>query len=148
MGLMYAPHTVTVVNAYDNAGTMVYQETVIPGVFLDTTHSALAAALGASNADSVDLYIPMNINAHSAAGSPRSYVSPKVFRAAADKTPYWTLESADGNSASPCFFVRGEVQGMSYKNARKTYDDVFNVTRVLTRDFGSPAMHHWQVGGR
>lgn len=148
MGLMYTPHTVTVVNAYDNAGTMVYQETVLPGVFLDVRHSALAAALGASNADSAELYIPMDINAQSAAGNARSYISPKEFRAAADKTPYWTLEAADGNSASPCFFIRGKAQGMSYKNARKANDDVFNVTSVLTRDFGSRDMWHWQVGGR
>lgn len=142
MGLMYAPHTVTLINAYDNGGAMVYQATVLPGVFLDVRHSSLAESLGAQNADSVELFIPFDVQAE------RQYISPKAFRAAADKSGYWTLESSDGNSASPCYFVRGEVDGLSYKEARKTYDDVFTVTSVLTRDFGDEAMHHWQVGGR
>ena len=27
------------------------------------------------------------------------------------------------------------------------YDDVYKVTKVDMKDFGSPSMQHWQVGG-
>lgn len=148
MGWMYAPHTVTLINSYDDSGTMVYQATVLNGVFFDVKHSALAQSLGSQDSDSAELFIPVDVDARDTQGNAKSYVGPKQFAAAANKTALWTLEASNGNSASPCYFVCGVAQGMSYKQARKTYDDVYNVTSVLTRDFGNPQMQHWQVGGR
>lgn len=151
MGLMYAPHTVTIINATENEETleMQYQATVIPGVFLDIKHSTLAAALGANSADSAELFIPMDAAPLDAvSGSERVYASPKDYLAADDKSALWTLQAADTNSSAPCYFVKGEAQPMSLKEAKRQYEDVFVVTAVLARDFGGVEMHHWQVEGK
>ena len=45
-----------------------------------------------------------------------------------------------------------EITAPSEKEARKKmremYDDVYDITTIDTRDFGSPDMQHWQVGAR
>lgn len=139
---MYTPHTVTVINAYASGGAMAYAATVLSGVFLDTSHSALAQSLGAKDADNAVLFIPADVTA---AG--KTFATPKAYAAAEDKSALWTLQEAGDSSAAVCFFVRGEAEAMSYKQARETYDDVFRVKTVLARDFGSADMRHWEVHG-
>ena len=39
------------------------------------------------------------------------------------------------------------AEGVSYAQALELFDDVYRVTSVDIRDFGSTTMQHWQVGG-
>lgn len=150
MGLMYTPHTVTIVNAVENAALdMTYHATVLRGVFLDTKHSSLAQALGAKSADSAELFVPFDVSATDAVtGEARTYADPSAYRDALDKRGLWTLEPSGDASAVTCYFVKGALpEGASYKTLRQGADYVYRVSSVQVRDFGDEAMQHWQIGG-
>lgn len=56
--------------------------------------------------------------------------------------------STDGNGGTT-FFVKGEAvePDKTEEQIEMLYDDVYKVTKVDMKDFGSPSMQHWQVGG-
>ena len=39
------------------------------------------------------------------------------------------------------------IVSVSEEQIEMLYDDVYKVTKVDMKDFGSPSMQHWQVGG-
>lgn len=133
---MYTPHTVTVFNS-DSA-------TILRGVFLDISKAANVRESGMDNADAATLYIPFSTKAVDAlTGAVKTFVTPKAYRAAADKSGMWTLDETG------TFFAKGEIRETGkYQEINKKYDDVFRLTSVDTRDFGSIALQHWQCGGK
>ena len=149
---MYTPHTVTLYNVTENPDTLEinYNITVLNGVFLDRAHARNIEKTGLRDADSATLFIPFSVSAtDGVSGLPKTYVGPKAYRVLPDTTDYWTLEAGGTSSGVDCFFVKGEVvTGAGYRFIRENYDDVYDVTTVDTRDFGSADMQHWQVGGR
>lgn len=144
---MYAPHTVTLFNAREDALPVA---TILRGVFLDVSKGANVRASGLENADAATLFIPFSVEAINAeTGAVQRYVSPKEYELAVDREGLWTLRSGGTGSASDCFFARGEIiKSAKYQAINAEYDDVYRVSSVDPRDFGSPDMHHWQVGGR
>ena len=141
---MYAPHTVTIYNVtqeqdQDFNDTQKRYITVIRGVMLQASKAANVRASGLEGADAVNLYIPFSAVA--------VYVGPQEFWRATDKSKIWTL-STDGNGGTT-FFVKGEVvePDKTEERIEMLYDDVYKVTKVDMKDFGSPSMQHWQVGG-
>lgn len=147
---MYTPHTVTLVNVIEgNNSTMQYYLTVLHGVMLQASKHTNVHKSGLQDADAVTLFVPFSVRAQGADGNAKTYASPKVFEAMADHTGAWTLQAGGKSGGADCFFIRGEIlEAVSYAQALKLYDDVFRVTSVDIRDFGSEAMRHWQVGGR
>lgn len=149
---MYTPHVVTLYNASEDPITLeiTYNITVLSGVFLDRGQSANVAKTGLKDADAATLFIPFSVEATDATtGAPKSYITPKAYRALSSTAGYWTLESGGVSSKADCFFVKGNVVSqLNYAQLREQYDDVYIVTTVDTRDFGSEDMQHWQVGGR
>ena len=150
---MYAPHTVTIYNVtqeqdQDFNDTQKRYITVIRGVMLQASKVANVRASGLEGADAVNLYIPFSSPAvDGVTGAVKRYVGPQEFWRATDKSKIWTL-STDGNGGTT-FFVKGEVVE-PYKTEEQIemfYDDVYKVTKVDMKDFGSPSMQHWQVGG-
>lgn len=136
---MYTPHTVTV---WYTGGAEPHV-TVLRGVFYDAAKAANAAKVGMEGADAVDLYIPLSVKATDAAGEPRQFVGPKAFAAAEDKSGLWTLDTGQ-----TFFFVKGEVtEGRTFQEVNARHDNVHRITKVDVKDFGSPSMHHIQVGG-
>lgn len=147
------PHTVTVYNT--SAGespetgfqsNAVNYITILRGVLLDASKAVNVRTSGLEGADAVNLYIPFGVEAvDGVTGGPRRYVSPTEFWSAEDKTGLWTLSINGGNT----FFVKGEVvepnKDMEYINSK--HDGVYAVTKVDEKDFGSPNMKHWEVGG-
>lgn len=144
---MYAPHTVTVFNAREDALPVA---TILRGVFLDVSKAANVRASGLDNADAATLFIPFSVEAFNAeTGAVQRYVTPKEYERSTDKENLWTLRTSGTGSAADCFFARGEItQGAKYQAINAEYDDVYRVSSVDPRDFGSPDMQHWQVGGR
>lgn len=151
---MYAPHTVTVYNVVQERDPATFSETqrryitVIQGVMLQASKAANVSASGLTGADSVNLYIPFSAPAvDGETGAEKRYVTPREFWRAADKRDLWTL-STDGNGGTT-FFVKGDVvePEKSEQEIEAMYSDVYKVTKVDMKDFGSPAMQHWQVGG-
>ena len=141
---MYTPHIITLVNCIEGADyAMQYNTTVLRGVMLQASKRANVNKSGLVDADAVTLFIPFSVDAEG-----KAFVKPKEYDAQEDKSNYWTLKKGDDSSAVACYFVKGVIpQGMSYADALETYDDVYRVTSVDVRDFGSASMQHWQVGG-
>ena len=150
---MYAPHTVTIYNVtqeqdQDFNDTQKRYITVIRSVMLQASKAANVRASGLEGADAVNLYIPFSaVAVDGVTGAEKRYVGPQEFWRATDKSKIWTL-STDGNGGTTCF-AKGEVvePDKTEEQIEMLYDDVYKVTKVDMKDFGSPSMQHWQVGG-
>lgn len=150
---MYAPHTVTIYNVTQETDPATFADvekshiTVIHGVFLEAAKSANVNKSGLVGADSVNLYIPFSSAAiDGETGTMKRYVQPLEFWRADDKTDVWTL-STDGNGGTT-FFVKGVViePDKSEQQIEALYE-TYKVTKVDMKDFGSPDMQHFEVGG-
>lgn len=135
---MYTPHTVTLIIARDGE----YNSVVLNGVFLDLNKRSNINKSGLADADAATLYIPFSISAN------KKYVSPKEYAGSADKSRIWTLFDGGDESGAECYFVKGIVDAMPYREAKEQYDYCYHVSSVDMRDYGSARMQHWQVGGR
>lgn len=124
---------ITIYNHYIDQKTQEdhYQRTMIGPVFWDSASLI--------DEEEVTVYVPF------ASSSERQYVGPKAFAALEDKSAYWTLDMEDK-------IVRGVIDFEPDANQRigkleQMYDNVITIKRVDTRDYGSKAMQHWEVGG-
>lgn len=134
---MYAPHTVTVYSTVEDPVTFEVTNyiTVLRGVLMDAAKAANVRTSGLEGADSVNLFIPFGVDTE------KTYADPKEFERAADKSNLWTLRVGD-------FFVKGEVvEDKDFQYINLNYDDVYRITKVDKKDFGSKSMQHWEVGG-
>ena len=151
---MYAPHTVTIYNVTQENDPTTFKDTqksyitVIRGVFLEASKAANVRESGLEGADAVNLYIPFSSPAvDGVTGQKKQYVGPQEFWRASDKSGLWTL-STDGNGGTT-FFIKGEVvePDKTEQMLEMLYDDVYKVTKVDMKDFGSSTMQHFEVGG-
>ena len=147
------PHTVTVYNVLTELDPLTLVEkttnyiTVLRGVLLDASKAANVRTSGLEGADAVNLYIPFSVNAtDGVSGQEKQYVSPMEFWSMEDKSASWTL-SVDGNGGKN-LFIKGEVvePALTEEQLSLKYDDVYNVTKIDSKDFGG-WMAHWEVGG-
>lgn len=149
---MYTPHVVTLYNVTEDPQTLEvsYNITILPSVFLDRSQATNIEKTGLRDADAATLFIPFDVEAVDAiTGTSKQYISPKAYMALEDKSGYWTLAPGGASSAVDCFFIKGVIiSQLGYNKLRDGYDDVYDVTTIDTRDFGSEDMQHWQVGGR
>lgn len=148
------PHTVTIYNVTQETDPETFKDvqksyiTVIRSVMLQASKAANVRASGLESADAVNLYIPFSSPAvDGVTGAEKCYVGAQEFWRADDKSGLWTL-STDGNGGTT-FFVKGEVvePDMTEQAIEMAYDDVYKVTKVDMKDFGSADMQHFEVGG-
>lgn len=151
---MYAPHTVTIYNVSQEEDKTTFEDvqksyiTILRGVFLEASKAANVRQSGLEGADAVNLYIPFLTPAvDGVTGAQKRYVGPQEFWRASNKSGLWTL-STDGNGGTT-FFVKGEVvePEKTEQTIEMLYDDVYKVTKVDMKDFGSASMQHFEVGG-
>lgn len=147
---MYTPHTVTLYNVIQGTDISTFEDTestyvtILRGVFLDASKAVNVRASGIESADAVNLYIPFGVTAvDGTTGEEKRYVSPQEFVAAEDKADIWTL-AADGSGVET-FFIKGEF--VTTATAARAHDDSYKVTKVDMKDYGSPSMRHFEVGG-
>lgn len=143
------PHTVTLYATTENQVTFEIETdiTILRGVLLDASKATNTRESGLETADSVNLYIPFDVEAVNGKSLiPVEYQPPKIYESLEDKAGYWTLHTGEDNSE--VFFVNGAVvepdKDFQYINAN--YDDVYRITSVDKKDFGG--LKHWEVGGR
>ena len=113
---------------------VVFKKHLIKNVFWDDS-KGINLNHGYENADNVNVFIPKSQNDMS------GYVKPKKYKGLNNT---WTLEN--GN-----FIVKGntdENEVLSIKELIKKYDDVFTITLVDNKDFGSLEMHHFEIRGK
>lgn len=141
---MYAPHTVTVYSPVEDPVTFEVTQhiTVLRCVLMDASKASNVRTSGLEGADSVNLFIPFCVKAADGVSLlDKTYVDPKEFESAADKSGLWTLRIGD-------FFVKGEVvEDKDFQYINANYDDVYRITKVDKKDFGSESMRHFEVGG-
>lgn len=146
------PHTITlystdVEQAEDYNDKTVYNATVLKGVLFDAAKASNVNKSGLLNADSVMVYIPFSVDT-----GVKTHLPPIEYEKSPEKEKHWTLRTGKGD-----FFVKGEVidPGLGrdgfphdYEYMSKHYDFVYLVSTVDMKDFGSPDMRLWEVGGR
>lgn len=135
------PHTVTLYYLEEDAPPHI---TVLRGVLLAEAIGASPTTKGEYRTGESELYIPFGVKAEDGlTGNPRQYAGPVEFEAG-DKQALWTL-SPDGG----WFFIKGEAVApdLDRQALEERFDSVYSVASVKTRDFGSPGLRHWQVGG-
>jgi SPP1 family predicted phage head-tail adaptor len=143
---MDTPHTVTLFNAAQDADAP--NMTLLRGVYVDRKIGADVASTGLTNADSVQLYIPVLIRAYNVlTGAEQHYMKPKAYQSKADKSKYWTVDTGAG--VNSCFFALGEITEQArYQTINQKYDDVFRVSGAILRTFGNAEAQYLEVTGR
>lgn len=145
---MYAPHVITVYNLGEEdilTGIRDTNITILTGVLLDASKAVNVNESGLVGADAVNLYIPFSVSATDGeTGGTKAYLPYNRYRILDDVSGYWTLTTDE-----TCFFVKGEVveKGADFSSINRQYDDVYRVTKIDTKDFGTEDMQHWEVGG-
>ena len=148
---MYTPHTATIYNVTVKVDPVTLREettnhiTILNGVFLDESKGANVRTSGLENADAATLYIPFDVRAVDGLnGSTKRFVPWDEFIKAEDKSALWTLDVGRNT-----YFVKGVVVGpdAAVSKLEMTTDGVYMVSKVDAKDYGSPSMQHWEVGG-
>ena len=125
----------SVYNKYtDEEKNVIFKKHLIDNVFWDDS-KGINRNLGYENADDVNVFIPKSQNNMS------GYVEPKKYKGLSNT---WTLENGD-------FIVKGntdENEVLSIKELVQKYDNVFTISLVDDKDFGSESMHHFEIRGK
>lgn len=123
-----------VFNKYtDENKNVVFRKHLIDHVFWDDS-KAINQNRGYENADDVNVFIPKSQNDMS------SYVKPKQYKG----LNKWTLQVGD-------FIVKGDVREKEVSGIKELttkYDNVFTISLVDDKDFGSSSMHHFEIRGK
>lgn len=125
----------SVFNKYtDSEKNVVFKKHEIENVFWDDS-KGVNLNLGYENSDDVNIFIPKDKNDMS------GYIEPKFYIGLNDT---WTLSNGD-------FIVKGQTfenQVSSIKELKEKYNNVFTVTLVDDKDFGSKSMRHFEIRGK
>ena len=117
----------------DENRNIVFKKHIIDHVFWDDS-KAINQNRGYENADDVNVFIPKSQNDMS------SYVKPKQYKG----LNKWTLQVGD-------FIVKGDVREKEVSGIKELttkYDNVFTISLVDDKDFGSSSMHHFEIRGK
>ena len=120
-----------VFNKYTNSTTknVTFKKHLINNVFWDDS-KGVNLNKGYDKADSVNVYIPKDINDLS------SYVKPKQYNGT-----NWTLCEGD-------LIIKGDVKETEVNGIKDlSAYEVFTITMVDDKDFGSPSMQHFEIRG-
>ena len=118
----------------DSEKNVVFKKYEIENVFWDDS-KGVNLNLGHENADDVNVFIPKSQNNMS------GYIEPKFYIGLNDT---WTLNNGD-------FIVKGQTfenEVSNIKELKEKYNDVFTITLVDDKDFGSKNMHHFEIRGK
>ena len=125
----------SVFNKYtDSEKNVIFKKHEIENVFWDDS-KGVNLNKGYENADDVNIFIPKDKNDMSGYTEPKFYIG---------LNNTWTLNNGD-------FIVKGQTfenQVSSIKELKEKYNDVFTITLVDDKDFGSKNMHHFEIRGK
>lgn len=121
-------------SAEPNPETERWQASVLHGVCWQGSFSCRTREQGSFSDNAVRVYIPFLVTCQS------TYLPPEAFA----KTPanHWTLREGDvlvygAHRTLPPFLSAYEICGHFTRS--------MVITGITTNDFGSPALHHWEV---
>lgn len=151
---MYSPHDVTLITVtIAPNGVEERNVTHLHGVFLDSHAGGAIYKNGIQSDDNATLFIPeQTVKATDPlTGIEKQYLAPDLFNNCPDKSSAWTIFPGGKQSSQDCYFVKGLLDASErseYAALRMRTYEVYRVSNCVYRDFGSPRMHHWQVGGK
>ena len=128
---------ITIYNKYTASHTDAWRRSVVYGVFWENTKASNVRATGGEMyANQATVYLPFSNGS--------KYLAPTAWTSA--KTGKFTLKPGD-------VIVKGvvtdEISGsFTMTDLRAKYDNVLTISSVDTKDFGTYAMQHWQIGAR
>ena len=115
----------------DKQKKVTFKKHYIENVFWDDSQG-INRNTGYDKADAVNVYIPKNKNDLS------EYIKPKEY---AKVGKGWTLENGD-------FIIKGKVEENEVQGIKDLSNyQVFTITLVDDKDFGSPNMQHFEIRG-
>lgn len=123
--------SMSVFNRYKSTYTdeISYKKHLIKNVFWDDS-LGVNLDTGYENADKVNIYIPFNKNDLS------RYIEPKQYNGNG-----WTLQNGD-------FIIKGDVVETEVNGIKDLKDyEVFEITVIDKKDFGSLNMQHFEIRG-
>lgn len=154
------PHTITLYNITSETDKDTYEDvvtnyiTILKGVLVDDSKAVNVRESGLVGADAVNLYIPFDVKATDAlTGKEKGFIPPIEFWRSDEMDKHWTLAiSAKGAPLNGyTFFIKdialppdGIKPDMVREVVEVMYDDVYNITKIDTKDFGG--LQHWEVG--
>ena len=124
--------SMSIYNKYTNPLTkeVTYKKHLIKEVFWDNS-LGINLNTGYENADKVNIYIPFNKNDLS------SYKFPKQYNGSG-----WTIQNGD-------FIVKGNININEVEKIKDLNNyEVFEITVVDVKDFGSDNMQHFEIRGQ
>lgn len=137
---------ITLYNAYYDKNTekTLYLKTYLYGVEWQGGNIIAIKDKGIVSADKTEIFVPIN-----ATSDKEGYIKPKEYlRLSLDEAKkHFTLRSKDKIVKGIVDFeVTGE-KGHTIKDLENEYDDVITITNIMTYDFGSFNMQHWEIVG-
>lgn len=112
-----------------------WQKTILKDVFFDGTQGATRVSTGLESADRVTIVIPFTTSQN------RVFTEPKQFDNITNPINFFTLREGDK-------VVKGvsdiDISGADLTELEK-FHEVYTITAVDTKDFGSKHMQHWEV---
>ncbi len=115
----------------DNNKNVRFKKHYIENVFWDDSQG-INRNTGSEKEDKVNVYIPKNKNDLSKYKKPKEYAKTGTG---------WTLENDD-------LIIKGKVEETEVKGIKELSKyEVFTITLVDDKDFGSPNMHHFEIRG-
>ncbi len=141
---MYAPHTVTLFNAYKMTdGKQNYQSTIVNSVFKQSVKALTLGTEGAKKSGTAKIFIPFSAEVEDG----RTYTPPAQFKELSEqeRARHFTFnEKCD-------FFVVGSIKPaknpVRFEDYRTAYEDAHKVLSVNACDYGSVELRHWEVSG-
>lgn len=108
-----------------------------PAIHWEHNKASNVVASGLATADAVNIMIWFTVQAEG-----KRYLPPKQYAALspAAAKQHWTLAEQDR-------MAKGTVPDVPIKEVVAAYDAV-TITSIDTMDYGSPAMHHWEVAAK
>lgn len=135
----------TLYNEYTNPDTKrkEWRRTELEAVHWENNKATNVIQSGLASADSTFIMIWFSVTTTDG----RTYLPPKQYAALpADRVDsHWTLLPMHDRMIKG--IVPGPAVAESLADLDKEYDDLITVKSVDTMDYGSPAMHHWEVSG-
>lgn len=144
-GAAVQPHTVTVFNAREDPRTLqlTIAVTVIPGVLIEGSAGAKDEPGGLRPSGKAVLRIPRDaIAVDAVTGIERSFVLPRAYALAEDRSGIWTLDP------NKDYFAKGAVsEAMDFQALSAARDEVWRCTDLQVHDSDGEALWYIEAGG-
>lgn len=119
---------------------MEYKKVYLRGVNIQTEQVVAISDKGLNSADKVSIFVPFDVDSDGI-----KYVKPVEYKRlnSSIKNNYFTFNPGDKLVKGLCDL---NIDRTNIRDLENLYDDVYSIISIATNNFGSPCMHHWEVG--